>query len=49
MVDSPCIDECSARNGVCSGCGRTIEEIMMWQSLSDEEKKEIIERIEGQS
>lgn len=46
-MSSPCIGECSARNGICSGCGRTIDEIVMWQSLSEEDKREIIERIQG--
>jgi predicted Fe-S protein YdhL (DUF1289 family) len=47
MVDSPCTGYCRTENGVCQGCGRTIDEIMVWQSLSDEEKEEIIERVEG--
>ena len=31
---------------ICEGCGRTIKEIMQWTVMTDEERKEIIKRVE---
>lgn len=40
---SPCIRECCLdRQDVCLGCFRHIDEIVGWQSRSDEEKKKIL-------
>jgi predicted Fe-S protein YdhL (DUF1289 family) len=32
---------------VCIGCGRTIAEIASWPSLSDAERKAIVQRLEA--
>jgi len=44
--DSPCIGTCSTTVGdiQCRGCGRTVEEIRDWSSLSQSER----ERINGE-
>jgi len=36
MIETPCIKVCTldARNGICLGCGRTIEEISRWANMS---------------
>jgi predicted Fe-S protein YdhL (DUF1289 family) len=42
-VPSPCLSVCrmDARAGVCEGCLRTIDEIRMWSSASDVQKKAV--------
>lgn len=46
MVASPCVSICEDSNGVCQGCGRTLYEIKMWTSFSDDVKLEVIEQSE---
>lgn len=42
---SPCVGLCKINSqGYCRGCWRTLEEIMNWQSLPDEEKDAIVEQ-----
>ena len=42
---TPCIGVCKAENGICKGCGRTIEEISRWPRLSYEERMTIMRRL----
>ena len=44
---SPCINVCrmDAHSGLCSGCGRTIEEIVAWAAADGEQKREILANI----
>ena len=44
VVESPCINVCKIENDVCIGCGRTLEEIAHWTSMSNEERKLINQR-----
>jgi uncharacterized protein len=37
-----CIGVCERRSGICTGCGRTNEEIFDWIILSEDEKKAIL-------
>ncbi|EQA44269.1 PF06945 family protein [Leptospira broomii serovar Hurstbridge str. 5399] len=48
IVRSPCIKLCQMdpMTGLCEGCFRTLQEIGMWTSYSEEERKRI--RIELQ-
>ncbi|MFG5118632.1 DUF1289 domain-containing protein [Methylorubrum sp. POS3] len=41
---SPCTKVCvlDARNGLCEGCGRTREEIGLWGSLSEPQRRAIM-------
>ena len=57
MMESPCIKVCKLSYGsyfsvsgklVCIGCGRTQDEIRDWMILTDEERKKIMERLNGQ-
>lgn len=42
---TPCIGVCRTENGICKGCGRTIEEISRWPRLSYEERMTIMRRL----
>ncbi len=46
-VPSPCINVCrmDPRSGLCSGCGRTLDEIAAWASMSEERKREVWRRL----
>ena len=49
MTASPCISVCrlDPATEICTGCGRTIAEIASWPSLSDAERKAIVQRLEA--
>ncbi len=49
MIESPCINVCTldARSGLCLGCGRTIEEITLWASMSGTERARIMGELAG--
>ena len=51
MIKSPCTNICkmSINGKICDGCGRTIEEIINWGYLRDDEKKKIIQKIHERS
>ena len=42
-VPSPCINVCrmNSANGLCTGCLRTIDEIVAWSSLPDDAKRNV--------
>jgi hypothetical protein len=43
MIETPCIKVCTmdAALGVCMGCGRTLDEIARWSSLSEVDRHRI--------
>jgi hypothetical protein len=43
-MESPCVKLCvlDPASGLCSGCGRSLEEIGAWLDLSDEERRRIM-------
>lgn len=45
-VTSPCVSVCCMTNEFCSGCGRTLLEIAQWSTMSEEQKKYVMERVE---
>ena len=49
MSISPCTNNCSLNNSIniCKGCGRTINEIVEWTRMTDEEKQEVMKRLNG--
>ena len=51
-METPCVKICTLVNKVthmeCVGCGRTQDEIRDWTILTDQERKEIMERLNGQ-
>ncbi|MEK6902368.1 MAG: DUF1289 domain-containing protein [archaeon] len=44
-VPSPCTNVCVLDGSICTGCGRTIEEVVNWAQLSDEQKKAVLARV----
>jgi len=45
-IESPCVDICKLDSEfVCTGCGRTIDEILKWPEYTDEQKQEVLDRI----
>lgn len=49
MTASPCVSVCrlDPKTQICVGCGRTIAEIASWPSLSDAERKALVQRLEA--
>lgn len=44
-IKSPCIFVCNYENNLCTGCYRTIEEIIKWNKFSDDEKLDVLKRV----
>ncbi len=44
MVETPCVKVCRILEGgnLCRGCGRTLDEIARWTSMSPEERRTIM-------
>lgn len=40
MVTSPCINVCTVEDGVCTACGRTLDDIATWASMTEAERIE---------
>lgn len=47
IMKTPCIAACKNNGGLCSGCHRTIDEIINWRHLDDEKRENIIATISG--
>ena len=47
MIETPCVKICTldARQGFCLGCGRTVDEIARWGSLSAAERRRIMNEL----
>jgi predicted Fe-S protein YdhL (DUF1289 family) len=48
-IESPCIGVCQYPNGVCRGCGRTVDDIVNWYDMTDDEKQAVLNRLEKKS
>jgi predicted Fe-S protein YdhL (DUF1289 family) len=50
-IASPCTKVCTIdpRSGLCHGCGRTLDEIARWASLSDGERDRIMAELPARS
>ena len=47
--DSPCVAVCSTLyDDICRGCGRTAMEVANWVFLTEEEKRQVWDRIAAQ-
>ena len=51
MIASPCNKVCvmNEATGLCRGCYRTLDEIARWGMMSDEERKDVIEKLAGRA
>jgi uncharacterized protein len=47
MIETPCVKICTldARIGLCLGCGRTIDEIARWASMSASERTKVMREL----
>jgi len=47
MIESPCVKICiyEPGSGVCTGCGRTLDEIARWSQMSGEERRRIMAKL----
>lgn len=43
-VQSPCVSLCKLKNDICTGCGRSTDEIRGWKGMKNKEKKVTVER-----
>jgi hypothetical protein len=44
LVASPCRNICVVKRGLCTGCGRTLDEIAAWPTAPDPERRAIVAR-----
>ncbi len=44
--NSPCVSICEVQDNLCIGCGRTVDEIASWTTMTREQRQEVLERIE---
>jgi len=44
LISTPCIKVCvmDSASGLCTGCGRTLDEIARWGSMSESERQTIM-------
>jgi uncharacterized protein len=49
MISSPCIKICALdpQAGICSGCGRTLDEIARWGGMEESERLRIMQSLAG--
>jgi len=47
MIDTPCVKICTldVRLGLCLGCGRTIDEITRWATMSVSERTQVMREL----
>ncbi len=46
-MESPCVKICTydAQSGLCGGCGRTLAEITDWFSMTDAQRRAVMEEL----
>lgn len=47
MIESPCVNVCTldARTRLCLGCGRTLDEVAGWSSMTAAERRRIMDEL----
>ncbi|MCG9576260.1 cysteine-rich CWC family protein [Vibrio tubiashii] len=48
-MKTPCIAACKNNDGICSGCHRTMDEIVNWRHLSDQERDQVMANLSGKT
>ena len=43
---TPCIRQCKVDGGMCVSCGRTLLQIKEWKDMSDEQRLEIMKKLQ---
>jgi len=46
---TPCVKKCSAKDGACTGCGRTLDEIARWGRMTPAEREAVMTRLQDAS
>lgn len=46
VVSSPCTRDCAVEDGECLSCNRTMEEILSWGEMIEEERLAIMDELE---
>ncbi len=48
-METPCIDVCviDPKSSLCNGCGRTIDEISRWASMTPAERRAVMAQLPG--
>ena len=46
-METPCVKTCTydPQQGVCRGCGRTLQEIAAWASMHTDERQRVMEQL----
>jgi len=44
-IESPCTKVCTLAGETCTGCGRTIDQIVRWAAMGPVERREIMARL----
>ena len=44
-MNSPCTKVCKIKEGICTGCHRTLEQIGAWGSMTDKERQEAMREL----
>lgn len=47
-VKTPCVAACKNEGGICSGCYRTIDEIVQWQHVTEQERDLAMKALSGE-
>lgn len=42
IIESPCVNICRVKAGMCEGCGRTLAEIARWGTTTDEDRRAVM-------
>ena len=48
-IETPCIKVClqSKEAGFCTGCGRTVHEVILWTSMTEDERQAVLAALPG--
>jgi predicted Fe-S protein YdhL (DUF1289 family) len=48
-MQTPCVKVCTydPETGLCRGCGRTLDEIAAWTSMSGKDRQKVMEELPG--
>lgn len=48
-MQTPCVAACKNSGGICSGCKRTIPEIIQWKNMSEDQRLNIMDALKGEA